>query len=180
MNNKSAQKITTTKKKQTSLLVSWTWSLIIGFFILSILDIRFALLGLVCMILPITIALLGKGRKHCSHFCPRGSFLGRIISLISVNGKMPRFMTSKIFKNIILIFMFTMFGFNLYKAGFDHLKIASVIFKMMSASFSVSILMGIVFQPRSWCKICPMGNAAGIIKDIQTSNLKKSNGIITN
>ena len=37
----------------------------------------------------------------------------------------------------------------------------------MFASFVVGVLMGVFFKPRSWCQVCPMGHATGLIADIK-------------
>lgn len=143
--------------------MEWSWIIIVSFFILSILDIRFGILGFVCMITPMALAASGQGKIHCSHYCPRGSFLGKVIKAISFNNNMPKFMDTKLFKNILLALMISMFSFALYHAGLNFNKIAFSVFRFMGASFMVGILMGIIFKPRSWCKVCPMGYASGLI-----------------
>jgi len=56
-------------KKQT--FFTWSWILFIIFFILSIYDIRFALLGFICMMSPIIFSLSGYGKKNCNSICPK-------------------------------------------------------------------------------------------------------------
>ena len=46
-------------------------------------------------------------------------------------------------------------------------KIAFALFRFMFASFVVGVLMGVFFKPRSWCQVCPMGHATGLITDIK-------------
>lgn len=160
----------TSKKIKAKSHMKWSWVIILTFFVLSILDIRFGVLGFACMAAPIFHALNGKGKIHCSHYCPRGSFLGKMIPYISFKNKLPKFMTSKTFKNGLLTFMILMFSFSLYHAGFNFNRIAFSVFRFMLASFIVGIIMGIIFKPRSWCQVCPMGHASGLIRDTKIKN----------
>ena len=154
------------KKKSPKSLIKWSWIVIVIFFLVSFIDIRFALAGFICMAAPIGFALAGKGKIHCSHYCPRGSFFGKFLPLISLKRTLPSFMTSKWFKHGLLIFMFSAFGVSLYKAGWNYENIAAAIFNMMLRSFLAGALIGIIFMPRNWCKICPMGHTAGMIRKL--------------
>ncbi|NMA83063.1 MAG: 4Fe-4S binding protein [Epulopiscium sp.] len=145
--------------------MKWSWIIIILFFVLSILDIRFGLLGFLCMLAPMYHALRGRGKVHCSSYCPRGSFLGKFLSKLSFQNTLPKWMRSKIFKHILLFIMMILFSTSLYHAGWDYLNIAFAIFRFMLTSFIVGILIGVFFKPRSWCQICPMGHATGLIRD---------------
>lgn len=145
--------------------MGWSWVFIVAFFALSILDIRFGLLGLLCMGAPIFHALRGKGKIHCSSYCPRGSFLGKFMQYVTLNQGIPKWMNTKKFKHGLLIFMLIMFGLAMYHAGFAFQKVAFALFRFMGASFMVGILMGVLFKPRSWCQVCPMGHATGLIRD---------------
>lgn len=150
--------------------MSWAWIIIISFFLLSILDIRFGIFGFVCMSAPIYHALRGRGKIHCSHYCPRGSFLGKFLSKISLNNTMPKWMKSKASKNILLILMITLLTISLKHANGNFNKIAFSLFRFMGVSFLVGILMGVFFRPRSWCQVCPMGHATSLIKDLKDTN----------
>lgn len=155
----------TKKKKKAKSLMEWSWIFILLFFGLSFTDIRFAYLGFLCMIAPIAFAVSGKGRIHCSHYCPRGSLFGRFLSYLSMKNSLPSFMATKWFKYTLLVAMFTSFGFCFYQLGLGIENVASAVFNMMLRSSLIGIIIGIVFMPRSWCKICPMGLVAGLIRD---------------
>jgi hypothetical protein len=153
--------------------MKWSWILLITFLLLSILDVRFGILGFICMGAPIYHALRGRGKIHCAKYCPRGSFLGRFLEQISLNNNLPKGMSTKKFKNLLLILMIVMFSISLYHAGLDYRRIAFSVFRFMSVSLVVGIIVGVIFKPRSWCVICPMGHATGLItKQIGT---KKNN-----
>lgn len=145
----------------------WAWTLIVSFFVLAIVNVYFGLLGLLCMTTPMFHALMGKGKIHCSHYCPRGSIFGKFLPEISMDRKLPDFMRTKWFKNLLLGLMLTMLTIAMIHAHGEPRKIAFALFRFMSASFIVGIIMGIFFKPRSWCQVCPMAHATGLIKNIK-------------
>lgn len=149
--------------------MSWSWIFIVVFFSLGIIDIRFGILGLLCMSIPIYLVLRGGGKVHCVKYCPRGSMLGKFLDKISLNNNLPKYINNKKVKNIMLAWMILMFSISLFMAKGDFTKTALAIFRMMAMSTTVSVLMGVVFKPRSWCAICPMGYATGLIEKSQTT-----------
>lgn len=166
----------TNKKKHKSHL-NWSWIIIITFFVLGIIDIRFGILGVLCMGAPIYHALKGRGKIHCSKYCPRGSFLGKFLSKISLGHTLPSWLRTKKAKNILLIIMLTVFGTVLSYAvivhGFHFMVIAKVFYRFMLMSFIVGIVIGIFFKPRSWCQVCPMGHGSALIKEAQKKKEEK-------
>ncbi|KXZ39680.1 4Fe-4S binding domain-containing protein [Alkalithermobacter thermoalcaliphilus JW-YL-7 = DSM 7308] len=146
--------------------MKWSWVFMMLFIILSILDIRFGVLGFVCMTVPMYHAIKGRGKVHCSHYCPRGSLLGNFLKNISMNNNLPKSFKTNTVKNIILTLMITMLAISLVHAGPDITKIGFSLFRFMMASLLVGIIMGIIFKPRSWCQVCPMGHATGLIDNV--------------
>lgn len=149
--------------------MKWSWIIMVFFLTLGIIDFRFGILGFLCMGAPIYHVLRGRGKVHCSHYCPRGSILGKLLSGISQNHRMPKFMKTQRFKNALLIFMLMVFSFSLYHSGGEFKKVAFSVFRFMVMSLSVGVLMGILFKPRSWCTVCPMGHGTLLIKKVQDS-----------
>ncbi|KXG74287.1 4Fe-4S binding protein [Thermotalea metallivorans] len=149
---------------------SWSWILMVLFITLSIVDIRFGLLGFICMGAPIYHAFRGRGKIHCSKYCPRGSILGKFLQNISMAHNLPKSLKGKNVKNGLLILMMTMFGISLYHAFQASNVIKAVgfgLFRLMMASLALGVIMGVIFKPRSWCQVCPMGYATGLIKEAQ-------------
>lgn len=151
------------KKPHNGSHMEWAWIIMIGFLTLGIADFRFGILGIACMGAPVYHALRGRGKVHCSKYCPRGSLLGKMLESVSLNRKMPKFMTTKAFKNGLLVAMLSVFSFAMYHAGFNFRHIAFAMFRFMTMSLVIGIIMGIVFKPRSWCVVCPMGHGTGLI-----------------
>lgn len=148
-------------KKQSHM--TWSWIFMIAFLTLSILDFRFGVLGFICMGAPIYHALRGRGKIHCSKYCPRGSLLGLFLKKISLNNSAPKFLFTKKFKNMLLTFMLMVFTVSMIHTGGQPDKIAFAMFRFMSVSLIIGIIMGLVFKPRSWCGICPMGHGTVLI-----------------
>jgi len=142
----------------------WSFIFLILFFILSFIDRRFGILGLVCLSIPLVLSLLGYGRVHCSHICPRGSFFGKVVKFISIGHKLPSYFRSQEFKVGLLIFMIICMTGNVLRFFPDWIAMANGMFQIMTGSLIIGIVFGIIFKPRSWCTFCPIGYASGLIK----------------
>jgi len=156
--------------------LSWSWVLMILFITLSIVDIRFGLLGFLCIGTPIYHALRGRGKIHCSKYCPRGSLLGKFLQEISLENNMPKSLKTKIVKNGLLLLMAIMFGISLYHAFHAPNIVKAIgfgVFRLMMSSLVLGLVMGIIFKPRSWCQVCPMGYGTALIKEIKEQKIKK-------
>lgn len=143
--------------------MSFAWTIMIAFLTLGIIDFRFGILGFACMGAPMYHALRGRGKVHCQKYCPRGSLLGKALEKISMQRKLPKFMMKKSFKHGLLALMLTVFSISMYHAGWNFTKIAFSMFRFMTMSLAIGIIMGLVFKPRSWCTVCPMGTGTGLI-----------------
>jgi len=93
----------TNKKKVVKSHMEWAYVIILMFFILGIIDIRFGILGFVCMSAPIYHSIRGRGKIHCQKYYPRGSLLAHALESISLKNKLPKFMPTKKFKNGLII-----------------------------------------------------------------------------
>ncbi|EYE87779.1 4Fe-4S ferredoxin [Fervidicella metallireducens AeB] len=141
----------------------WSWIILVTFIIVSFYNHIFGLFGIVCMTAPIYHALRGRGKIHCSKYCPRGSLLGKFLKYISLNRPLPNALRSKTAKNILLTLMATMLTFAMIHSGGNINKIAFSLFRFMTLSLIVGIIIGIIYKPRSWCQVCPMGHACDLI-----------------
>lgn len=155
--------------------MKWSWIIIITFFLLGILDYRFGILGTICMGTPILQAIKGNGKVHCAKHCPRGSFLGKFMTYVSLNKPLPKFLRTRKAKNILLIIMGAIFTVSMIHTGFVFNKMAFAFLRFMGMSFIIGILMGVFFKPRSWCQVCPMGTAAGLIAEAEKKKRMPAN-----
>lgn len=136
-----------------------SWIFIILFFILGVVDYRFGILALVCMMTPIIFAIKGEGRKGCNQFCPRGSLLSKL-SPISLRGTAPKWFFSRGMKIGVFVAIMGLFIKGLYVSWGDLTAIGKLFFRMVGVSTIVSIILGIIYRERTWCGVCPMGNLA--------------------
>lgn len=150
----------------------WSWILILSFFVLSIVNVYFGFLGIICITKPMYHAIRGRGKIHCSHYCPRGAIFGKFLPKITLNKNLPNWMRTNNFKNILIVMMLSMFAIALIHSGGDPKKIAFAITRLMFVSFLVGILLGVFFKPRAWCQVCPMGTGTGYIRDALKNKVK--------
>lgn len=152
------------------------WVIIISFFILSAVNVWFGLLGFICMSLPLFQAIKGRGKLHCKSHCPRGSFLSKVVSKVSLRNKVPKFLLTVKARNIVLMLMMLMLTISMIHSGGNPKKIAFGLFRLMGISFIFGIVMGIFYKPKTWCAICPMGHSAILITNLKVRNkFKRTN-----
>jgi len=145
----------------------WSWIITIIWMAAANIWKPFGLYGLVCMFTPIVIALCGYGKMHCARVCPRGSFIGLFTRKISIGLKKPAFMKTKAFHWILWGAMMGTFAYlmiitvpkGIYALG-------NTILVFMEAATLLALLSGILFTPRAWCTICPMGFTTGNLRGL--------------
>ena len=130
-----------------SFLKKYSYIILIFFIIAGMFNPTIALTAIICMIGPIFLAFLGKGRFWCGNICPRGSFFDNVIIKFSRKNKVPKFLKSKLFRTSVIVFMFYMFGNGIYKNWGN----------------IVGIILSFFYNNRTWCNFCPMGSIASLI-----------------
>lgn len=163
--------------RKTSSHQHWTWSVMMLFITLSILDIRFGLFGFACIGAPLYHAARGHGKVHCAKYCPRGSLLGRFLERISLGNSLPVAWRAQTVKHALVALMLTMFGFSLshaLQAPQPLVAVGFATFRLMMVSLAVGVIMGVVFKPRSWCQVCPMGHATALISKAHQRRMPQS------
>lgn len=116
------------------------------------------------------ILSLVLGRFWCGWLCPRGTFLDHILSKISRNHKIPPLLKGTPFKIAILALIMTMFiitftGRNPLLQTNNTLALLGgfLIFVCIITTIILSIPLGILYKPRTWCSFCPMGFAQSLL-----------------
>ncbi len=125
--------------------------LIAGYFYPAI-----GLLALICMIAPVAFAVR-RGRWWCGNACPRGNMYDRLLAKYSPHRPIPAFVRTKGFRVFMLLFIFTMFGVQLYHAGGDIHAIGRVFWTIILVTTVVGVILSFIYAPRTWCSFCPMG-----------------------
>ncbi len=73
------------------------------------------LLALICMIAPVAFAVR-RGRWWCGNACPRGNFYDRVLAKYSPHRPIPAFVRTFGFRLFMVLFIFAMFGVQMYFA----------------------------------------------------------------
>jgi ferredoxin-type protein NapH len=155
--NKSKKEI---KRREKIQLIMWWLLPVIIFGGIFRPYIGYLVLGMMLFFFALSIF---RGRYWCGWFCPRGSFLERILARVSKKRGTPSF-----FKNIRFrwVFFCVLIGFmilRLIQSGGAPEKIGFVFVTMCIITTVIAIPLGIIFKPRAWCVFCPMGTFQGII-----------------
>jgi len=154
-------------KKWIASLQEWSWVITLAWMVIANFWKPFGLFGFVCMFTPIIIALLGRGKMHCARVCPRGSFLAVTAKRLSLNLPRPQFFNKKWFKFALWSVMMGSFIIMLIfviPKGIYALGNAVLIF--MEIATALALITGILFRPRTWCTVCPMGFSTGNIRTL--------------
>lgn len=109
----------------------------------------------------VTVLLLGN-RYFCGNICPRGAFLDVFVSKMSTRNSTAQFLHNPKLKLIVLIAVFSVFLFNLYKIS-DYLSLTALFWKMCLITTLIGIVLAFFVNERAWCAICPMGTLEGYL-----------------
>lgn len=146
-----------------------SYTLLFAFVIAGLFDLRLALAAIVCMLAPIGFALAGKGRFWCGNICPRGNFYDNIIGKLSKHRPVPKILKSSMFRFVVIVFMFYMFGTGITKNWGNPAGIGMVFYRIIVMTTMVGIALSPFYHERTWCNFCPMGSISAFI-----SRLKKN------
>lgn len=113
-------------------------------------------LALICMIAPVAFAVK-KGRWWCGNACPRGSLYDRVLSKYSPHRQIPAFVRLRAFRIFMVMFIFTMFGVQMYRAWGDWSAMGRVFWTIILVTTVVGVVLSFIYAPRTWCSFCPMG-----------------------
>lgn len=113
-------------------------------------------LAVICMIAPVAFAVR-KGRWWCGNACPRGNFYDRILAKYSPHRPIPAFVRTKGFRIFMVMFIFTMFGTQMYRAWGDWNDMGRVFWTIILVTTIVGVTLSFIYAPRTWCSFCPMG-----------------------
>lgn len=113
-------------------------------------------LAVICMIAPVAFAAR-KGRWWCGNACPRGNLYDRFLARYSPHRQIPAFIRQKGFRVFMVMFIFTMFGIQMYRAWGDWGAMGRVFWTIILVTTIVGVILSFIYAPRTWCSFCPMG-----------------------
>ncbi|WP_251862526.1 4Fe-4S binding protein [Clostridium sp. Marseille-Q2269] len=155
-----------------NLCKKYGYIILIFFIVVGLFNPKIALIAIICMIGPILLAILGKGRFWCGNICPRGSFFDNVLYKFSNHNNVPKFLKSKFFRLLVIIFMFYMFGSGIYKNWGDIMGIGMVFYRMIVITTFVGIILSFFYNNRTWCNFCPMGSISSLISYFKRDSKK--------
>lgn len=120
---------------------------------------RYPVLGYfipVCMVAGLGIAIF-RGRLWCDWLCPRGSFWDVILSPIGVKRDIPKLLRKSWFRLTVMALLMLVLFTQLPRFWPDIHGMGLVFVVMLTVTTAVGIILGMLFHPRSWCTICPIG-----------------------
>ena len=165
------------KKKWIGSLQGWSWIIAVSYIVTANIWHPFGLFGFVCMFTPIIIALSGRGKMHCARVCPRGSLLGVVNKKLSRRLPRPAFFGERRFKTAVWAVMMGSFAVILiiFIPKKDVYALGNAVLIFMETATVLALITGIIFSPRMWCTICPMGfTTENIKKFLEKIEAKKS------
>lgn len=140
----------------------YVWTILLIFLVIGWLFPVVGLLALGCMLAPGIVAFIKGKRQWCVTFCPRGVFNDVVLRKISRNKKIPGILHSNFIKISFITFLFYR-AYQGLKAATGIISVGLVFVQIISLTTAITIILGVVFHPRSWCAFCPMGFLSNII-----------------
>lgn len=145
---------------------NWAWLMLIIYCVVGIFYPLIGITALICMLAPSIVAVF-KGRMWCGNFCPRGSFNDKILSKISLRNKVPKFLKSTWFRLIFFILLMSAFAIQIAFAWGNLYRVAVVFVRMIIITTLITIILGFLYNQRTWCMICPMGTMAHYVTKLK-------------
>jgi len=144
----------TQKRRRTKQLVGGT-----GFLFLLGAGWFYPLIGYfipACMLLGIGLAAF-KGRSWCNWLCPRGSFEDALVARISRRRWIPEVFRRLPLRLGVMALLMGLLTFQLIRLWPDPWAIGGAFILLLTLTTTLSVVLGVIFQQRTWCYICPIG-----------------------
>lgn len=109
-----------------------------------------------CMLLGIGLAAF-LGRTWCDWLCPRGSFVDAWLGKISRRGQIPQVFRSTPLRLGVMAFLMSVLTYQIIRLWPDPWAIGGFFVLLLSITTVVGVALGVIFQQRTWCYLCPIG-----------------------
>jgi ferredoxin-type protein NapH len=113
----------------------------------------------VCMLMGIGLATF-RGRSWCNWLCPRGSFEDAWLARISPKRQIPRVVRAAPLRIGVMAALLGLLTWQTIRLWPDPWAIGGIFVLMLSVTTTVAIILGVVWQQRTWCYLCPIGTVA--------------------
>ncbi len=125
------------------LAAAWVYPLI-GYFIPA------------CMLLGIGLAAF-RGRNWCDWLCPRGSFEDALVARFSRQRRIPEVLRRIPLRLGVMAFLLGLMIFQIIRLWPDPRAIGGAFVLLLTITTAVGVVLGVIFQQRTWCYLCPIG-----------------------
>ncbi len=98
-----------------------------------------------------------KPRLFCAKACPRGKALGFGLSRLSRGRPLPTGAVSPGAKRALCGFMMFCVAGNVYRLWGAPQALGTFFWGLCALSLAAGVMLGILYRPRAWCVVCPMG-----------------------
>ncbi len=144
---------------------NYKWGL--AFLMLLVLGLgwKYPYLGFMVPIVMVA-GLIGaflKGRVVCGNYCPRGSFFDTWFRPLGGLSKVPKTLTTPLFRWSLLVVLFSFMIFQLSGDIGSAEHWGTVFWRVCLITTLIALVVGVLYRPRAWCSICPMGTIQGAI-----------------
>lgn len=110
----------------------------------------------VCMLLGIGLAAF-QGRSWCNWLCPRGSFEDSLLSRISFQRRIPDVFRATPMRLGVMSILMTVLTVQIIRLWPDPWAIGGFFVLMLTITTGLGIILGVIYQQRTWCYVCPIG-----------------------
>lgn len=111
---------------------------------------------LLCMVAALGMAAK-SGRKWCGTLCPRGNFYDLALKPLSPRKKIPAVFRRAPLRAGVLAFLLFMMASQIILRWPDPYSIGKFFVVLLTVTSAVGVVLGLLYQERTWCYICPMG-----------------------
>ena len=112
-----------------------------------------------CMLLGIGLAAF-RGRSWCDWLCPRGSFEDALVARISRQRRIPEVFRRPPLRIAVMSTLMGLLTFQIFRLWPDPWAIGGAFILLLTLTTMVSVVLGVTFQQRTWCYLCPIGTMA--------------------
>lgn len=146
-------------RRRQQWLLLWIMVLTVG------LGWKYPLMGFAVPLVIITGLTISfyRGRYLCGNLCPRGSFVDKVMVLVSPGRDIPTYIRNMGFRWAVVV---GLIGFMFYRGFQDPLNPyhwGNVFWMLCAVTTGVAIVLGFFIHQRTWCSFCPIGTLQNII-----------------
>jgi len=125
----------------------------------------------VAVVMVVAVAMtLVKPKSFCAYACPRGKALGLGLRPFSRGKPLPPgFITPGLKRALCGFMIFCVIG-NTARLANTPAALGTFFWGLCVLSLAAGVVVGILYRPRAWCAVCPMGTLQETIGAVRPSN----------